>query len=51
MNFAEAMENKSNWKLTENGAPARTTTGDNLVDLFAVIGAMREREESDIISM
>ncbi len=51
MNFAEAMENKSNWKLTENGAPARTTTGDNLIDLFAVIGAMRERKESDIISM
>lgn len=51
MNFAEAMENKSNWKLTENGAPARTTTGDNLIDLFAVIGAMRERDESDIISM
>lgn len=51
MNFAEAMENKSNWKLTENGAPARTTTGDNLIDLFAVIGAMREREESDIVSM
>lgn len=51
MNFAEAMENKSNWKLTENGAPARTTTGDNLIDLFAVIGAMREREEADIISM
>lgn len=51
MSFAEAMENKSNWKLTENGAPARTTTGDNLIDLFAVIGAMRERDESDIISM
>ena len=51
MNFAEAMENKSNWKVTENGASARTTTGDNLIDLFAVIGAMREREESDIISM
>ena len=51
MNFAEAMENKSNWKLTENGAPSRSTTGDNLIDLFAVIGAMREREESDIISM
>ena len=51
MNFAEAMENKSNWKVTENGAPARTTTGYNLIDLFAVIGAMREREESDIISM
>lgn len=51
MNFAEAMNNKSNWKLTENLAPARTTTGDNLIDLFAVIGAMRERPEADIISM
>lgn len=51
MNFAEVMENKSNWKLTENGAPARTTTGDNLIDLFAVIGAMRERKEADIISI
>lgn len=51
MNFAEAMENKSNWKLTENGAPTRTATGDNLIDLFAVIGAMRERDEADIISM
>ena len=51
MNFAEAMENKSNWKLTENQALARTTTGDNLIDLFAVIGAMRERKEADIISM
>lgn len=51
MNFAEAMENKSNWKLTENLAPARATTGNNLIDLFAIIGAMRERKESDIISM
>ena len=51
MNFAEAMENKSNWKLTENLAPARATTGNNLIDLFAVIGAMRERPEADIISM
>ena len=51
MNFAEAMSNKSNWKSTENGAAARTTTGDNLIDLFAVIGAMRERPEADIISM
>lgn len=51
MNFAKAMENKSNWKLTENGAPARTTTGNSLIDLFAIIGAMRERPEADIISM
>lgn len=51
MNFANAMEQKANFGYTENYGIKRTTTGDNLIDLFAVIGAMREREEADIISM
>lgn len=51
MNFADAMEQRANFGYTENYGVKRTTTGDNLIDLFAVIGAMREREESDIISM
>lgn len=51
MNFANAMEQKANFGYTENYGVKRTTTGDNLIDLFAVIGAMREREEADIISM
>lgn len=54
MNFADAMGNSTystNWGKTENGAVARTTTSSSLLDLFAVIGAMRSRNEDDIISM
>lgn len=54
MNFADAIENSTystNWSKTENGAVARTTTSSSLLDLFAVIGAMRSRDENDIISM
>lgn len=51
MNFAEAINDKVTWKNTENGAIARNTTGDALVDLFAVIGSMRDRPEQDIIEM
>ena len=51
MNFAEAMNEETGWKRTENGAVARETTGDSLIDLFGVIGAMRERDEMDIQSM
>lgn len=51
MNFANAMEQKANFGYTENYGIKRTTTGDKLIDLFAVIGVMRERDEADIISM
>ena len=51
MNFAEAMNEETGWKRTENGAAARETTGDSLIDLFGVIGAMRERDEMDIQNM
>lgn len=51
MNFAEAMNEVTGWKRTENGAVARETTGDSLIDLFGVIGAMRERDEMDIQNM
>ena len=51
MNFAEAMKNESGWKRTENGAIARSTTGDSLVDLFGVIGALRSRDSEDICNM
>lgn len=54
MNFVDAMSNSecsTNWGKTENGAVARTTTSSSLLDLFAVVGAMRSRSEDDIISM
>lgn len=54
MNFVDAMSNSiysTSWDKTENGAAVRTTTSSSLLDLFAVIGAMRSRSEDDIISM
>lgn len=38
-------------KRTENGAYAKNTTFDAVVDLFAVAGALRYRDNEDIISM
>ena len=39
---------ESSMKRTENGAFAYNTTNNSLVDLFAVIGALRPRTESEI---
>lgn len=49
--FVEAIKENADWKKTENGAIARETSGSKLVDLFAMIGSMRERDEVDIIRM
>jgi len=46
--FVSAMNEENNWKLTENMASALKSTKNDLVDLFAVIGALRTREEFDI---
>lgn len=48
--FVESMEHNEALTLTENGAVALNTTGNYLIDLFGKIGAMRSREDSDIIS-
>ena len=48
MNFANAVKNNTNTKLTENGARAYNTLGNALTDLFAQIGALRPRSESEI---
>lgn len=48
MSFVNAMNNENNWKQTENGADALKSTTNNLLDLFATIGALRTRRESDI---
>lgn len=50
-NFVNAMHNENNWKFTENGADALRSTTNDLLDLFAVIGALRTRSEMDIESM
>jgi len=50
-NFVNAMESANNWKLTENEADALRSTTNDLLDLFATIGALRTRDEQDIESM
>ena len=41
MNFAEAATKETQQTFTENGMPAKNTTGAACVDLFASIGALR----------
>lgn len=47
--FANALKNESQKTYTTNGSLAYKTTGNDLVDLFATIGAMRNRPEEDVI--
>lgn len=49
--LASAMIRKSHAKLTENGAYALDSSLDPIVDLFAEIGALRERSDDDIINL
>ena len=51
MNFADAArksENSTNWTYTENGAKVQSTTFDNMLDLFGIIGSMRSRTQAEI---
>ena len=53
--FVNAISNEASLngsaKLTENGAVARSATGDCLLDFYAVSGALRTRSEADILSL
>ena len=49
MNFAQTAKNTATTKLTENGAHAYSTTNNPVLDLFAQIGSLRPRSESDIL--
>lgn len=51
MNFAEAMKQEQKWTRTENGAVALNTTSDALLDLFGTIGALRNADETRIITL
>ena len=48
MNIVDAMHTYQSLKLTENGALCRNTSGSFLLDLFAMGGAMRSRDEEEI---
>ena len=47
--FISALKNDTNETLTENGAIAYRTTNSDLLDMFAVIGALRTRPADEII--
>lgn len=49
-NFIKALEKETNETLTENGAVAYRTTQSALLDMFAVIGALRSRPSQEIIN-
>ena len=49
MNFSDAIRNQSNLKETENGQLAFKSTGySKVLDLFAVAGALRTRENYEV---
>ena len=48
MNILDMIKKEQNYTLTENGALALNSTENALVDLFAVSGAMRGRDEKEI---
>lgn len=48
MNFADAMKTESTHTYTENGARALNTTSDACLDLFGTIGALRNRDTSEV---
>lgn len=49
MSFADKMREQAKWTKTENGADCKNTTESAMLDMFAVIGAMRERSSEEII--
>lgn len=49
--LASAMIEETHHVFTENGAKARDTSGDALVDLFGTIGALRDRDEAEVIDL
>lgn len=52
MDFIDTFSNVADMTVTDNGAAAYKNSGNGfLLDLFAVIGALRERDERDISSM
>lgn len=51
MHFAKAMKQESTWIKTENGADAKNTSGNALLDMYGSMGAMRNRREDDITTM
>ena len=50
-NFLNGLSNATNFTYTENGAITHKTTKSDLLDMFAMGAAMRNRSDSDVILM
>ena len=51
MNFAEAMKEEQTHVFTENGAQAKNTSGDKLVDFYSTIGALRNADDARVLRL
>ena len=49
--LAQAIRNEQNYTLTENQAVALKSTGSNLVDLFSMAGAIRQKDYDEVSQM
>ena len=49
--FMNGLKNDTNYTLTENGAVTHKTTKSDLLDMFAMGAAMRNRSDEDVILM
>lgn len=49
--FLKAMKKESNYTLTENSAITHKSTLNNVLDMFAMGGSMRNRSDDDVINM
>lgn len=50
-NFLNSLIDETNFARTENGALTHVTTKNNILDMFALCGAYRNRSEEDCITM
>ena len=51
MNFAQAMNEETTHTFTENGAMAKNTSGDKLVDFYSTAGALRQADDNRILRL
>ena len=49
--FSNALRETATRTYTENGAKARNTSSNALVDLFASIGSLRNRNENEVLRL
>ena len=49
--FVKAIKEETTRTFTENGAQAKNTSGDKLVDFYSTAGALREADDNRIMRL